>query len=218
MRFPLEGEVLAERARLLETLRDLSDDEFHDGRTLCDQWAPRDVLGHLIGVDSLGTYVRHPGVGRANAVQVSRARELSRDDLMARGEEWAARPSATGRVGAWYLIGDLAIHHQDILRGLGRSREVPPPVAGAILREGAVFSAVVNRRIFRYRIVPTEGEHSVVDARYAAPERRSACGWPAATPSPTNSTSPPAMPTHMLSPASQLHDHPREQAARHTLS
>ena len=157
MRFPLEGEVLAERARLLETLRDLSDDEFHDGRTLCDQWAPRDVLGHLIGVDSLGTYVRHPGIGRANAVQVSRARELSRDDLMARGEKWAARPSATGRIGAWYLIGDLAIHHQDIVRGLGRSREVPPPVAGAIMREGFVLSAVVNRRVFRYRIVPTDG-------------------------------------------------------------
>jgi uncharacterized protein (TIGR03083 family) len=157
MRFPLEGEVLAERARLLETLRDLSDDEFHDGQTLCDEWAPRDVLGHLIGIDSPGTYLRHPGIGRANAVQVSQARELSRDELMARGEEWAARPSATGRLGGWYLIGDLAIHHQDIVRGLGRSREVPPPVAAAIFRQGAVFSAVLNRRIFRYRIVPTDG-------------------------------------------------------------
>jgi uncharacterized protein (TIGR03083 family) len=158
MRFPLEDEVLAERARVLDTLRGLTDDEFDGGPTLCTMWAPRDVLGHLIGIDSLGSYARRLGIGRANAAQVAKARELSREQLMERAEAWAARPSATGRLGAWFFIGDLSIHHQDILRGLDRQRDVPPAVAAAILREGAfVLSPALNRRIFRYRVVPTDG-------------------------------------------------------------
>jgi uncharacterized protein (TIGR03083 family) len=178
MRFPLESEVLAERARLLDTLRALTDDEFDDGPTLCTEWAPRDVLGHLIGVDSPGTYVRHRGLGAGNAAQVAKARELSREELMARAEAWAARPSVTGRIGAWFLIGDLSIHHQDIVRGLQRPREVPPAVAAAIYLEGAlVLSPVLNRRIFRYRVVPADGGRALGRGREVRGTREALGMW-----------------------------------------
>jgi uncharacterized protein (TIGR03083 family) len=178
MRFPLESEVLAERARLLETLRGLTDDEFNSGPTLCTEWAPRDVLAHLIGVDSPGTYVRHRGIGAANAAQVAKARELSREQLMARAAAWAARPSATGRLGAWFLIGDLCIHHQDIVRGLHRTRDVPPAAAAAIYREGAlVLSPVFNRRIFRYRVVPTDGGRALGRGREVRGTREALGMW-----------------------------------------
>jgi uncharacterized protein (TIGR03083 family) len=162
LRFPLEDEILAERARLLKTLRSLTDEEFDEGTTLCAGWAPRDVLAHVISVDSLGDYARHGSISAANAAQVKRARKLSREELMRRAEAWAIRPSAVARAAAAFFIGDLSIHHQDILRGLGRSREVPPRVAAAIMREGAlVLSPVLNRRIFRYRAVPTDGGRPV---------------------------------------------------------
>jgi uncharacterized protein (TIGR03083 family) len=178
MRFPLESEARAERARLLETLRSLTDDEFNGGPTLCTQWAPRDVLGHLIGVDSLSTYARRPGITAANAGQVARARELSREQLMERAEAWAARPSATGRIGAWFFIGDLSIHHQDILRGLNRTREVPPAVAAAIYREGAfVYSPVINRRIFRHRVIPADGGRALGRGREVRGTREALGMW-----------------------------------------
>ena len=55
--FPFEDEQRRERRRLIETVDGLSDDEFTSGRTLCEVWSPRDVLGHVIGVDAVGTYV-----------------------------------------------------------------------------------------------------------------------------------------------------------------
>jgi Mycothiol maleylpyruvate isomerase N-terminal domain len=51
VRWPLEDELRAERHRLIDTLDGLSDEEFTTGRTLCAEWAPRDVLGHVIFLD-----------------------------------------------------------------------------------------------------------------------------------------------------------------------
>ncbi|MFD0688955.1 maleylpyruvate isomerase family mycothiol-dependent enzyme [Actinomadura fibrosa] len=163
MRLPYEDELRAERHRFIETVEDLSDDDFDAGTTLCAEWAPRDVLGHVIGVDYFfASYLPYgPRVNAANKAQADRARHVSRERLMEWARHWAANPAATSRVSAGLLLGDLGVHHQDVVRGLGREREVPGPVATAIFREGLQLSLWLNRRVLRHRLVPDEGHRPV---------------------------------------------------------
>jgi uncharacterized protein (TIGR03083 family) len=163
MRLPFDDELRAERIRLIETLERLSDEEFASGTTLCAQWSPRDVLGHVLGIDRFFRSYLPYGlrVNAANGAQADRAGRMSRDRLMEQARRWAAEPSLSSRLGAPILLGDLAIHHQDILRGLGRDREIPDPVATAIFREGLQLSLWLNRRVLRHRLVPTDGHRAV---------------------------------------------------------
>ena len=64
--------LVAERARFMQTIVSLTDAEFEHGRTLCAEWAPRDVLAHLIGVSRPIAYVR--GGLRVNAVNAAMVR------------------------------------------------------------------------------------------------------------------------------------------------
>lgn len=148
--------LVAERQRFIQTIVSLTDAEFEHGRTLCSQWAPRDVLAHVMGVSHPTTYLRGAlRVNKVNAGEVSAARAVSRAELTARGHEWAAHPTPTDRLSARFLIGDIAVHHQDVLRGLGRNRELPAEVAGAIFREGVLLSTGTKRNLLRYRVEPT---------------------------------------------------------------
>jgi uncharacterized protein (TIGR03083 family) len=151
---PGEHALRDERAAFLTTVAELTADEFDSAPTLCAGWAPRDVLSHLMGIDAApGTYLRAAGrVGVANARIVRAGREQSREQLLSRAENWAAKPAPHARAAAWFLLGDLGIHHSDVLRGLGRRHlEVPPAVGAAILREGFLLGAA---RAPRYRIKP----------------------------------------------------------------
>ncbi|GAA4814067.1 maleylpyruvate isomerase family mycothiol-dependent enzyme [Streptomyces ziwulingensis] len=158
MRLPLETELPAERIRLLHTLSTLSDEVFESGPTLCAGWSPRDVLGHLLGVDRLLTFYRPwRHLAEVNRRQVRRARGLSRDRLMAEARAWARRPAWSSRLAALTALGDLAVHHQDIVRGLGVDRDLPLSVPSYILWDGAMLSSWSNLRILRYRVIPTDG-------------------------------------------------------------
>ncbi|MBI2704932.1 MAG: hypothetical protein HYX32_06545 [Actinobacteria bacterium] len=156
MRFPLEKEFIEERAAVVRTIESLSPDEFEHGTTLCDEWAPRDVLAHLVGLDSqLPEYVKTYGnVNRANANIVERFRSLGREDLLGEAKAWAAHPAPMIRPAAWYLLGDLAIHHQDVLRGQGHNRAIPIAIRDAMLREGSMLGF---SKLLKYRIEPTDG-------------------------------------------------------------
>lgn len=153
--FPAEKDFRAERRAVLATMEALTPEEFESGPTLCEGWAPRDVLGHLIGIDEAPSeYVKAGGnVHKANARLVERFRALSRDDLLARAHDWAHRPATLSLVASFGLLGDLGVHHQDVIRGLGRRRDVPPPIAKAILREGMILGAPKLRR---YRVEATD--------------------------------------------------------------
>lgn len=152
------GALVAERKRFMGTVESLTDDEFASGRTLCSQWSPRDVLAHLIGTGDALAYLRGGlRVNAVNAAIVTSARRVPRHELIARGRVWSQRPSVTNALAARFLLGDVAVHHQDVLRGLGRIRDVPPDVAGAILREGIVLSTGTRRTLFRYRVEPSDG-------------------------------------------------------------
>lgn len=149
-------EYVAERHRFLDTTVSLTDAEFEHGHTLCSAWAPRDVLAHLIASRDLMGYLRGGlRVNAVNAAQVARARALTRAELTERGHAWAASTGPVDKAVARFLLGDLGLHHQDVLRGLGRTRELPPPVAAAIFREGVLLSTGTKRNLLRHRVEPT---------------------------------------------------------------
>ncbi|MFH8755953.1 hypothetical protein [Streptomyces atroolivaceus] len=174
MGFPLEQELRAERHRLISTLDQLPGPVFESGLTLCTEWSPRDILAHLMAVDdAAATYLPYgPFVHAANRRQVERARRVPRSSLMARARAWADRPSLTSRIGAVVTLGDLAVHHQDIVRGLGLDRELAPAVPTFILWDGALLSLSTNLRILRFRIVPTDGYPALGAHSHNLPEAR----------------------------------------------
>lgn len=156
MAFPGEAAYLAERQAVLATLESLTDDEFEHAPTLCEGWAPRDVAAHLLGADTeLIAYVRAFGrIHAAHADIVARARELDRADLMKRMRTWATSPALLPKTASYFLMGDVCVHHQDILRGLGRTRAMPIAARDAILREGAFLGA---RKLLKHHVVPNDG-------------------------------------------------------------
>lgn len=158
MRFPGEQALREERRQIVATLAALPDDQFNHGPTLCTDWTPRDILAHLLGTDAdLAVYVKRLGnIPRANDEIVARYRELAPERLMELARDWASRPALTSRSSALFLLGDAAMHHQDILRGQGRNRRVPDPSANAILREALVVLGGA-RKLLRYRVEPTDG-------------------------------------------------------------
>ena len=156
MELPGEHHFRAERTAVIETLDSLTDDEFENGTTLCDEWAPRDVLAHLMGIDGGAfAYVKALGrVDKANKAIVDKARNMSRDRIMNRARHWAAKPAPLARAGAFFLLGDITVHHQDILRGLGRTREIPKYGRDALIREGITLGGT---KLLSYRVEPNDG-------------------------------------------------------------
>jgi uncharacterized protein (TIGR03083 family) len=156
MMLPGERALRDERESLLATMQSLTDEQFESGLTLCEGWAPRDILAHVMGVDTaLPQYFRAGGwISTGNQLIVRKARRRSADQLLAEAETWVSRPAPWTRASAVLLLGDNAIHHQDVLRPLGRTREIPEASKAAILREGALLGA---RRLLTHRVEPTDG-------------------------------------------------------------
>ncbi|MDQ2626723.1 MAG: maleylpyruvate isomerase family mycothiol-dependent enzyme [Actinomycetota bacterium] len=146
----------AARQAFIDTVDGLTDAEFDHGATLCAGWSPRDVLAHLIGTAKVGRYLRAPWrLHTINAEIVAAGRLRDRDEIIAAGRRWAQVPD---RAMAGFLLGDVAMHHQDVLRGLGRSRDIPPAEEAAILTEGVSLTAQkLQPTLLRYRVEPTNG-------------------------------------------------------------
>lgn len=158
MRLPFEEETVLERRALLATLDAMSDRQFESGRTLCEGWAPRDVLAHVMGVENVTTFVRQGlRINAANDRMVRDGRRWSRAALMTAARDWVEQPSLAARVLAGGLFGDLVIHHQDILRGAGITRALRPAAARAVFREGVIWSWPFGRKLLHHRVVPTDG-------------------------------------------------------------
>ena len=153
---PGERALREEREQIVATMESLTDDEFESAPTLCEGWAPRDILAHVMGVDEhLLEYARAGGwISTGNAMIVAKAKRLDATELLERARKWAPSPAPWVRLIAWQLLGDNAIHHQDVLRPLGRSRDIPEASRSAILREGTLLGA---KKLLSYRIEPTDG-------------------------------------------------------------
>ena len=157
MALPGVDVLRAEREAFVATLDELTDDEFERGATLCTQWAPRDVLAHLMGIDlALTSYVFALGnTAKANGRIVDRARAQPRRRLMHRARHWAHRaPPPTTQFMALFLVGDVVMHHQDVLRPLGRRRSLSREARDAIFREGLTLGPT---RWIHHRVEPVDG-------------------------------------------------------------
>ncbi|MEZ0362116.1 maleylpyruvate isomerase family mycothiol-dependent enzyme [Mycobacterium sp. pUA109] len=151
--------VRAARSAFLDTVEALSDAEFDDGPTLCAGWSPRDVLAHLIGTAEVGPYLRAPWrLHRINGEFVAAGRRQDRASLTAAGRAWADLPKPVDRAICRLLLGDVAMHHQDVLRGLGRTRVLDPVEEAAIFFEGVSLTIQkAQPTLFKYRVEPTNG-------------------------------------------------------------
>lgn len=151
--------VRAARRAFVDTVEGLTAVEFDHGTTLCAGWSPRDVLAHLIGTADIGPYLRAPWrLHKINAEAVAAGRRQSRDQLIAAGRDWAQIPKRTDRALAKLLLGDVAMHHQDVLRGLGRTRPLNPVEEAAIFAEGVSLTLQkLQPTLLKYRVEPTNG-------------------------------------------------------------
>ena len=156
MMLPGERALRKERAAIVATMRSLTSEQFENGPTLCEGWAPRDILAHVMGVDTgLAQYLRAGGwVNTGNELIVRKARARSADELLTAAEAWVDSPAPWTRVAAAWLLGDNAIHHQDVLRAVGWTREIPEASKAAMMREGVFLG---GRRLLEYRLEPTDG-------------------------------------------------------------
>ncbi|OHV01552.1 maleylpyruvate isomerase family mycothiol-dependent enzyme [Mycobacterium talmoniae] len=151
--------VRAARTAFIDTVDGLTDAEFNDGPTLCAGWSPRDVLAHLMGTAEVGPYLRAPWrLHRINEEFVAAGRRRDRAALIAAARQWAELPKPVDRAICRLLLGDVAMHHQDVLRGLGRSRVLDPVEEAAIFFEGVSLTVQkAQPTLFKYRVEPTNG-------------------------------------------------------------
>jgi uncharacterized protein (TIGR03083 family) len=151
----------AERRDLLELLNGLGDGEW-DAPTLCDGWAVRDVVAHVISYDGVGP----AGLGKQlvqgrflltkiNSLGVARLRDAPPEVLLAAVERNLRPSGLTARFGGRISLTDGLIHQQDIRRSLRMPRAVPqerlrvalnfalfaPPIRGAWTVRGTRVAA-----------------------------------------------------------------------------
>lgn len=156
---PSRDQVRAERRAFVATVAGLPEADFDSGTTLCSEWSPRDVLAHVLGTAQTADYLRAPWrLHQLNEQFVTEARARSREDLLADARVWAEMPASVDRRISPLLLGDVTVHHQDVLRGAGLTRDLPRYAEAAIFNEGVVLSLQSTRpALLRYRVEPANG-------------------------------------------------------------
>lgn len=168
--------AVTERRDLLELLGGLSDAQWN-APTLCDGWAVRDVVAHIISFEGAGAgalakqFVQGRfWLSKINAAGVARLRDAPADVLL-EAVERNLRPSGlTTAFGGRIALTDALIHHQDIRRSLRLPRVVPPERLRVVL-DFAVWAPPIRGA---WRIQGTRVAASDLDWAFGAgPE---ACG------------------------------------------
>ncbi len=129
--------IHAERAALASLLAELPDEDWsHD--TLCPGWTVHDVAAHVISTPQIGwrdmggLLARNLGRGYNSMIfrEVKRlgARE-TRDSILSDFERYATSTHHVPTTTSVEPLIDALLHHQDIVRPLGRTREMPPAAA-----------------------------------------------------------------------------------------
>ncbi|MGB8406349.1 MAG: maleylpyruvate isomerase family mycothiol-dependent enzyme [Mycobacterium sp.] len=121
----------AERQDLVDLLGGLTAEQW-DQPSLCTGWRVRDVAAHIIGYDELtgAETVREFVRGallppRINATVLARHEGRSTGELCEAMAEHVVPRGLTTGFGGLIALSDGMIHHQDIRRPLGLSRDIP---------------------------------------------------------------------------------------------
>lgn len=141
----------AERADLADFLATLAPSDW-EAPSLCDGWRVRDVVAHIVTYEELdlaGVVKRvvegRLSPSRINEIGVGQYASRSTDELVALVREHASPRGLTTGFGGRIALTDTLVHHQDIRRPLGTSRDIPaerlrpalsfalaaPPIRGA---------------------------------------------------------------------------------------
>jgi len=136
--------IHAERAALAATLGDLSPEEWQHP-SLCPGWTVHDVAAHVIATPQIGwarvcaMAARNLGRGYNGMIyrEVKRlgARE-SRESILADYERYADSTRHVPVTTSVEPLLDVLVHHQDVVRPLGRTRTMDP-VAAAVAADRA---------------------------------------------------------------------------------
>lgn len=171
---PLNGLLRAERAALLETLVELTDEQWHQP-SLCEGWRVVDVAAHLAWTPVLGPVAGAVAMirnrGSVNAMIAStaiawsdRGREAIVGQLAANIES-GATPIGMPTVAA---VADAVVHGADVRRPVGLARAVPAaalePIAAFVLHTPWPLNGVVGgnaaRRVAGVRLVADDTDWS----------------------------------------------------------
>jgi uncharacterized protein (TIGR03083 family) len=128
-----------ERADLADLLTTLTPAQW-DAPSLCAGWRVRDVVAHMFSYEELGVaglvgrFIRG-GVlpDRVNAVGVAAYADHSTDDLITLVRNHLQPRGLTAGFGGRIALTDGVIHHQDIRRPLGLTRDIPADRMLAVL-------------------------------------------------------------------------------------
>jgi uncharacterized protein (TIGR03083 family) len=119
----------AERTDLADFLATLTLEQW-EAPSLCERWRVRDVVAHVISFDDvtllgmLGRAVRGRIV-HINQVGVDELASLSTEQLLDKLRAQLRPQGLATTFGGRLALLDVTIHHQDIRRPLGVSREIP---------------------------------------------------------------------------------------------
>lgn len=170
----LAGQITLARQGLVSTLATLEPADW-EAPTLCEEWAVRDVVGHLL--HQYAIYRLHPPLGFARAgFRVNRylsdaarrvARGRSPSDLLQALEAAAYERAPLWRVYPWptFALAEFVIHGQDIRRPFGIAHVFPGdqlvPVANVFAR---------TFRVNPFRIKLPDSRWEATDAVWSAGE------------------------------------------------
>ena len=156
-----------ERADLAAFLATLSPSQWQ-APTLCTQWRVRDVVAHLISYDELDMHglLAHVAGGRfrsdrINALAMARYRTCSPEQLLALLTAHLDPHGLPAALGCRVALTEGLIHHQDIRRGLGQPRAIPPGRVLPALRTALIGPDIGGCwRIRGLRLVATDLDFS----------------------------------------------------------
>lgn len=158
--------IHAERAALAATLAGLPEDGWsHD--TLCAGWTVHDVAAHVISTPQIGwgeiaaMSVRNLGRGYNTMIfrEVKRlSAQETRESILADYEKYAASTHHVPTTTSVEPLIDALLHHQDIVRPLGLTRDMPPEAAAVAADRVRRLSFLMGtRRLLRsVRMVATD--------------------------------------------------------------
>lgn len=129
--------IHAERAALADLLAGLTDEEWQHA-TLCPGWTVHDIAAHVISTPRIG-WAQMPGMmarnlGRGYNTMIFRevkrlgARE-TRASILGDYEKYATSTHHVPTTTSVEPLIDALLHHQDIVRPLGRQRAMAPEAA-----------------------------------------------------------------------------------------